>query len=264
MLGQHTYADRLAYVVSRVGGQRIEPARPKIGIVAEPATADAARRLVAAARRQNWRDAVLLLVGPAYASMSDEGDVRLVADRAALPQALENFDHVAAFHADDYYGEEYLTDLALATTFFRGDGLTKASFHESDGSGGLTLTADGTQYRPVAAATLRRSLVRTDLFKRTLADPAPLLAEIELEAGSFLSIDEFSYCEGAHTGDASFDGSVVTAVTSDARQPTSKGRSCALPKAFRCRPEAPAAPRHSSRSPPTTSLDCFPSSPTTG
>lgn len=214
VLAQHTYAHRLAYVVTRTSGQRVDPTRPAICIVAEPSTADEARRLAEAARRQHWHGAPLLLVGEAGAAVPAGDSVHHVANRAALSAALDGFEHVAVFDAEDHHGPHYLTDLVLATRFFRGDGLTKAAFHGIDAQGQLALTADGAQYRPATTAVLRRSLVRVEVLRKALAAQPPRLAAVESAGGNFLSLDEFSFCQGAIALGTAFDEAAVEAAAS--------------------------------------------------
>jgi FkbM family methyltransferase len=208
VLGQHTYSHRLAYVVSRIEQRLVAPPRPKVAVVAEVANAADAERAATAMNRQTWRDAELLLVGPVG---SLPPAFRALPDRNALAATLDSFDHVAVFDVGDYYGPEYLTDLALATSFARDDGVTKSAFYRAEADGSTLLQGDGRQYKVVAAATLRRSLVRTAAFRRTLASTEGRLGDAEARDGRFVGLDEFSYCASAMARGGAFDITQVEA-----------------------------------------------------
>jgi len=213
VLSQHTYAHRLAYVVSHVSGEQIKIPSTRVCIIAEPITADQTRRVVDAALAQNWNDTSLLLVGKISTPVPEHPRIRWVELRTEIAGALNDFDYVAVFHPDDHYGPNYLTDLALATRYFKGDGLTKAAFYRADGTGTAVLHAESAQYHPTVSACLRRSLITTEVFKQTLGNSASQLAASKLASGSFLSIDEFSYCEHAHTGPIAFNSAAVEAIS---------------------------------------------------
>jgi FkbM family methyltransferase len=211
VLGEHTYGHRLAYMVTRIAERPVAPPRPKVAVVAEVATTADANRIAEAFRRQTWRDAALLLVG---APGAVPAGVTALADRAALAAALEGHDHVAVFDPRDHHGPDYLTDLALATSFARDDGVTKTAHYRADPAGGVQLHGDGEQYKPVAAARLRRSLVRVDAFRRTLPAAPACLGDAEAADGRYVSLDEFGYCEAALEAGAAFDPTAVEAIGS--------------------------------------------------
>ena len=220
VLGEHTYGHRLAYVVTRIGQRPVAPPHAKVAVVAEVASAAEAARVAMAFRRQTWRDAKLLLIGPADATATE---ATRVADRAGLAAALDGVDHVAVFDPDDYHGPDYLTDLALATRYAPDDGVTKAACYRAGPDGSTALHGDGQQYKPAAAATLRRSLLRTAAFRRALEGAPARLGEAEARGGRFVALDEFSYCEGAAAAGAAFDASAVEAIGSGQAAPDYAG-----------------------------------------
>lgn len=209
VLSQHTYEHRLAYVASRLAGRRIEAALPRLALFGEPTTAADALRLAEALARQSLPRAALWLAGAAAAAAAGCEGVRVFADRAAVLAALGELDWVAPVCAADYHGAHYLGDMALATRFARGDGVTKAARFVADADGSPQLEGDGAQYRPAASAALRCSLVRVEALRPLLADPALDLATAALTSDSLLGLDEFSYCRDAASAGAAFDAAPV-------------------------------------------------------
>jgi hypothetical protein len=108
-------------------------------------------------------------------------------------------DWVAPMAADDYYGPNYLLDLALATRYVKGPVIGKAAHHVRSAEG-VTLAAPERQYRVVDAVPARAGAIRADVADASLADFLADLATRRLTAESALSIDAFNYCRdaGAH------------------------------------------------------------------
>jgi FkbM family methyltransferase len=208
VLGEHTYAHRLAYMASCIAGRSIAAPQPRVVVVAEVDGSAHAARVVAAVQRQTWHDIRLLLIGPAG---TDVGGQPLLDDRAALVTALADDDYVAVFDPADHHGPDYLRDMALATCFAPDDGVTKAAFHTAGPDGSVRLHCDGQQYKRIGSATLRRSLVRASTLRSALSSAEGPLGDIELRDRSFVALDEFSYCEEAQRAGLAFAADSVEA-----------------------------------------------------
>ncbi len=193
VLTEHTYEHRLAYIASKLLGQPFAAAHPHVALLAEPANEGAAQRLIAVLERQTWVHARLVLVGTPLGAAHPR--VERVSDRAAALASLADFDYVAPICAADYYGPDYLTDLVLATRFALGDGVTKASFYAADNAGNITLLEDGSAYRSVSRAALRRSLLRQALLLAWTESPASRIEDSAVMSNSLLAVDEFGYCQ---------------------------------------------------------------------
>lgn len=198
VLSQHTYKHRLAYVASKVSGRMIEAGLPRICMFGEPIGDNETNRLLEAFARQTLSHVELVLVGePPQASVGWPG-VRWFADRSALLTQLNDYDYVAPICAPDYHGPDYLKDLILATHFAQGDGVTKAAYFTATTNGTVILSGGGMQYKMVAQAALRCSLLRSSALKRVLSDDAALRLDTgTITSESILSLDEFSYCRDA-------------------------------------------------------------------
>lgn len=195
VLAEHTYEHRLAYVAGKVLNRPYQAATPHVALLAEPADDAEAAHLLATLERQNWPRATLVLVGIAW--RMDHPRVEVIPDRRAALARLNDFDYVAPLAVADYYGPDYLTDLALATRFSAGDGFTKAAFHAVEADGATRLQGDRSQYRPAAAAALRRSLLRPALLTAWADDAAATIDTSFVKSPTLLAIDEFGYCADA-------------------------------------------------------------------
>ena len=192
VLAEHTYTQRLASIASKLFARAINADAPRVALLVEVASQDEANAAIEVMKRQVWPDVVLILVGPQ--NLVPHTDVEVVGDRHAAWCRAMDFDYVAPLSRADYYGRHYVNDLALATAFATGDGLTKRAFHSLRNDGSIGLQGAGQEYVPVSRASLRRSLLRPELLQQWAEDISIRLDDAEVVSGSIISVDEFSYC----------------------------------------------------------------------
>ncbi len=202
-LSEHTYSHRLARIAHHAGIVMPDlSALPRITILARAMTLSEANSLTAQIRRQKLPGLRVVLVLPADIDLPAD-DLpcpmrRLTPKEAArirLGDLVACDEWLAGFVPGDYYGENYLTDLILATRYSGAAVLGKAAYHHLD-EGGVALV-DGPSYVPVDRVAVRRSLLRGDQapaagLDRWLQD----LPDAVLEGGEMLALDPFGYCEG--------------------------------------------------------------------
>ena len=192
VLAEHTYEHRLAYVASKVLKRSYQVFEPRIAMLAEPADSVEVARLIEALTRQSWRHTTLVLVATEVTIAHPQ--VEVISSRQMALERLRNFDYVAPLSSNDYYGPDYLTDLALATRFAKGDGVTKMSFYTCNGQGKISLQEDGNQYTHVGNAALRRSLLRPVLLKEWATDSNTNIFMGHVGSSELVAADEFNYC----------------------------------------------------------------------
>ena len=194
VMSEHTYHDRLRYVLEKVGGTTIEDGLPRIAVIANAADMRQAEALAAAFERQRYPHKELVLVVPDGLKHEVAGFSAISASDAAEIQVRQRWSGrwLACFHPDDYYGAHYLTDLALATRYSHVDAIGKAAHYER-GTDGVRLMDADRAYQTRQALPFRRAIARVqaadalDLRAFALCAPDMVLAEA-------CSIDEFHYC----------------------------------------------------------------------
>jgi glycosyltransferase involved in cell wall biosynthesis/spore maturation protein CgeB len=201
VFGEHTYQDRLAQLVGRLQDAPLPPLLPTITVIAAADDAAQLARLLANYQRQRYPQRRLQLVVPAALAATVPGapDIRVSAwpRGVSVAEWLPDAPWLAGMLADDEYGPEYLTDLALATRYSTADAIGKAT-HYRVVDGAVQLCDDGLQYRPVPQLAARAALLRTALIADQ--DAASWLrglaaAQLSPAAGlTLLAIDEFDYC----------------------------------------------------------------------
>ena len=117
-----------------------------------------------------------------------------VSCRKALDAALATTPLLAVIVAQDQYGPEYLTDLALASSYSSASAFGKVAQYQADGAA-CHLKQDGQQYRPATRLPARAALVRSTSMPSGWLDSCiahPATARLELP--DMLATDEFHYC----------------------------------------------------------------------
>ena len=201
VMQEHTYAQRMAYVVSKVTGQAPQTTLPHIAVVALAANQAELDSILSQYHQQRYAHSSLLVVTAkdmAPLPPMSNPNIRIVPSPELTGQSLRiavgGAQWVAAMAPQDYYGPHYLLDIALATRYSGADVIGKAAhFTWLDGAPALQ-NADAA-YRPANRLPARSAAIQL----QTVAD-MPLtewlsgLAERQLTTVNGLAIDEFNYC----------------------------------------------------------------------
>lgn len=193
VLSEHLYEDRLGYVVEKVFRTELKPKFPLITVVAH-ATAEAEiDRILINYERQTYQNKYLILVTDIPYSPKRQ-DIRIISVNDAKKEKVITVvtGYFASFHSQDYYGANYLLDLALTTRYGNFSSIGKASFYIII-DGETKLSSDDT-YRYVPLMKTRRSIVRPETLNE-LSLYTYALAEYEIDHENMFSVDEFNYCE---------------------------------------------------------------------
>lgn len=168
VLKSHLYEDRLDLIAQKALGHGIKRPLPRI-LVFSLENSDRVRTMFEAQSYENKQ----LLIG------SPETLVRDI-----------DFDYITVFSSRDYYGANYLLDLALATRFANDPVIGKATYY----SNGDLLYREKAYTRIYEPVQLRRQMV-----SRVCFGPEHRIADLEgfHPQMSILSLDEFNYCENA-------------------------------------------------------------------
>jgi len=204
VMSQHTYADRLSYVLAKATGAAAPDPLPGVLVIGRAAGVEEAKRIEeAVARQEGVRTRLLLVVDDGVEGVP--AAVRSIAASAAADvrvcDVAQDDELVALVHPDDYYGPRYLHDLGLGTRYVEADVLGKRSrFRMVDGE--PRVVDVDSEYRRCGRLPLRSSVAtRAALGARTLGD---LLEDIDAglhDAADQVALDRFSYCEDGATAD---------------------------------------------------------------
>lgn len=201
VIAEHTYAHRMAYVVSKVTKQAPQNTLPHIAVVALAATQPELDSILQQYQQQHYVNSSLLImvmgeIAPLHPITNPR--IRLVSSSGINGQtmrAVVGDPHlVAAMVAEDYYGPNYLRDIALATRYSSADVIGKgAYFTLLDGT--PTLQQADAAYRPANSLPARSAAIRFNkVADAIVTEWLTGLATLQLVSDNGLAIDEFNYC----------------------------------------------------------------------
>lgn len=185
VLRQHLYEDRLDFIVNKVFGCSLKRKPPKILVCARVSDQKQAERVLQMFQKQSYTAKKLLLVSDEIPSYEGATVVGVESFRENLPKA----EYVAWFNPDDWYGENYLLDMALATRYGEFDVIGKEERYINV-EGNAVRQSFGQAYRLQEMIPAWRSIVRIDMLGN---EEFPWQAEYR--EGNILAIDAFNYCE---------------------------------------------------------------------
>jgi glycosyltransferase involved in cell wall biosynthesis len=209
VMREHTYGQRLAYVVSKVGGKAIKQSLPHIAVLAHAGNQSALGSIEGNYQRQRYTNTSLyVVVGDGIApSINTDARIHILHSEQARDMVIDGLDGkvdlVAGMMAEDYYGPNYLEDIALATQYTQAELIGKAARYTWEG-GRFQLKQPDEAYHQVqslparAAAIRRQTIARENVLKWVQS-----LGTRRLQADHGLAIDEFNYCEQGAAADAS-------------------------------------------------------------
>jgi glycosyltransferase involved in cell wall biosynthesis/spore maturation protein CgeB len=207
VMSEHTYQDRLAYMVSRVRGESVPSLLPRV-IVLACAKNDAQVEAIAASfSSQTYQDRQLVLVLPAGFSpqvlpFGVKARQIAVPDAQALTVAAlgNNEDWLAVMVSDDYYGPNYLLDLALATRYAAAPVVGKSAHYVWSTAIGLRLAQPELAYRRSSAVPARCGAALLETLQMNLREFVAGLYTATLDHENALAIDPFNYCRNSSAG----------------------------------------------------------------
>ncbi|MCE5986558.1 methyltransferase domain-containing protein [Pseudomonas sp. LM20] len=201
VMQEHTYTQRLEYVMSKVTGTPRAQRLPEIVVIGEAQDREQFDTLRAHLNRQTYSQVRMVIISDAYQSSIVSDDPRILVlkpaqlKKTSLGELVGNTPWVAAFVPGDYYGPNYLLDLALATRYSRAQVVGKAAHFTCKGHN-AELQWNEQAYRPTQTLSARRSLVATEIVSgQPLRNWLKNLPSLQYTHAQGLAIDPFNYCE---------------------------------------------------------------------
>ena len=196
VLREHLYEDRLGYIVSKVFGKDMRTKLPLITVVAKAESNVEADRVLSMFRVQTYDNKKLALYTALDTLQVEDERVAIYpisdAERTNIG-AITKEGYVAVFSAQDWYGENYLLDMALTMRYGTYDALGKKErFVSKDGT--LERINIGEAYKAVDELPVEASMALLDKVAEVTA--ASLFAGEQWRLSSMMSIDRYNYASG--------------------------------------------------------------------
>jgi glycosyltransferase involved in cell wall biosynthesis len=201
VMSEHTYGQRLAYVVSKVSGKTINQSLPHIVVLAYAGSQRELDAIQANYHRQHYVNTSLYLVlgDGVIPPVSGDAQVHCIKSDQAKKMVVDGIGNkaelIAGMVAADYYGPNYLADMALATRYTEAALIGKAARYTWEGDR-FELKQPNDAYHPMQSLPARAAAIRRQaIAKENVLEWVHSLATRRLQANQGLAIDEFNYCE---------------------------------------------------------------------
>lgn len=202
VMQEHTYERRMAYVVSKVTGETEQIILPSIAVIAFVNDTEELNNVLHYYQQQNYSDSRLLVVTKKKIKVElskINSNIQIILLSDIKNNTLHTFvgervDWLAAMVPQDYYGPNYLLDIALATRYSNADVIGKVAKYVCIENVPVLQQSEAV-YRPNNSLPARSAAIRLDRvadipLKEWLND----LQEKLLTTDNGLAIDEFNYC----------------------------------------------------------------------
>lgn len=223
VMGEHTYADRVNYILEKITGQPKKRQLPAFVAIAAASNVSEAEAIIANVARQQGVNVELILVCGRRLAISEAQTLlessslygQAVGYKTVRKQKLLELAGsqrwVAGINAADYYGPHYLLDMALATRYSNANVIGKAAFYLLSNEQAM-LTGSGQAYQSGQALAARRSVIHPELAQDlVIKEWLRKLDEWIYQVPDQLSIDPYNYCQDA----GSTPGNPVTGMVDD-------------------------------------------------
>ncbi len=206
----HSYADRLSFLLNKTGGDLAGNPLPSMDIVARLEGGKEIDALIASVRRQNHHPTTLFACSAPplgerdVERLQDElGKVRVISvflsEDLACQKVIDSArgDYLAFWNAGDLYGANYLKDYALATNYSKGERLFgKHDFFAIEERNRVPVLQNaGNEFTKVfsiatGSLVVGKEVVTEELFRQALAGGNHLKMGKKI-----LSLDRYNYIQ---------------------------------------------------------------------
>lgn len=205
VMTEHTYAQRLTYIRAKLTGRPFVISQPLVVVTAVVQDELQTQYVLESFRRQQYRNKRLYLVAPEGGVIKSSDDVQVYATKDDLGHAIGLLPKEAllgVLNADDFYGDHYLADLALASAYTSAPAFGKVA-HYCAQDGVPVLVQDSLQYRQTDTLSLRAALIRCSAWQEgNLGEFWKHSADATIQIPEMFAIDEFNYIKnGARLSD---------------------------------------------------------------
>lgn len=200
VMSKHTYFERMAIIKAVISGNNYINTLTPIVVLAKVTKLSDALMVIKNFNAQSYLNKRLYLVKSFKLRLKNSNPlIKIFGDQDACLADL--FDGVVDnqllgfFSAEDYYGPNYLFDLALAPIYSTAHAFGKASYYVATAKF-CKIAYDKKQYKVVHGLKLRRCLVRQEhvrihTLQHWLNEPETAM----VSWGNMLGLDEFNYCQ---------------------------------------------------------------------
>ena len=198
VMAEHTYGARLDYICSRLSDSHdVNQEKLQIVLLSKADNEIELKSIIRAFEKQSYHNKTLMIVTGLALTDNDSDNVKLYSDEKLLLNDLRKLTGslVGILHPNDYYGINYLQDLALVPVYNESKAFGKCCYFRYNDDGTTSLENNNLQYTYTNNIELRSGLIEAGTIIEYL-EKQDFNADLMIEIPT-LSIDEFNYCRNA-------------------------------------------------------------------
>lgn len=205
VMQEHTYSHRFALISSILSNQNFTTNQKSVLVVAKCANETEEQQILFNFNRQCYVKKTLVIYRD-YKSVKPPEVDAIVTDTVtsfslAIKEFSSTYSFISLFKAGDYYGENYLTDLLLASQYSFADAFGKKAYFTANNNV-IKMQHNGSQYHPCEELDFRQSIMKISKANlKWLTLNFKQLPTAKIAFSNMLSIDEFNYCRNGMSCD---------------------------------------------------------------
>lgn len=225
ILSEHTYQARFDYILSKVTGKRHEHPLPDYTVVSlVNSVQELSNTLDNVARQHHLPTRLVVVTGAGLTAADAEATLGQLPEGIdteclsleslggrALKRLAKSGSWLAAFSPKDYYGPNYLRDMALATRFTEAPIIGKATYYQA-GSEGIQQQNADQAYRADAELPLRAAVLAPGMQLGQASAWAKGIESATYTAANQQAIDAFNYCRDGLSGASAMGSDALDAL----------------------------------------------------
>lgn len=194
VLAEHTYGDRLMYLVNKVYENPLKEPPKTVAVIAKASNEKEAQKIIYHFKKQKYEDKKLFIITDCQEKHT-ENHIEYINSLTDdfVEDVKTTYKYCVFFSAHDYYGENYIFDYILTLKYADVPVLSKGSFYCYDDEG-IELQDDENTYRIVNSARVRKSFIQIDLFSIDALKTYINSIDEGIITEECMSIDPYNYC----------------------------------------------------------------------
>lgn len=194
VLSQHTYHERLLFMVNQIYEEPVKYELPKVAVMANAQNEGEVEYIIRQFNRQVYLHKKLIIVTDVTKDFSSNSIIQIsTMTDEKMKDIQKNYPYLAFFSSNDYYGKNYIYDFVLTLKYDSHPLISKSTYFNCiDDS--FNRNEENPPYNYIECSMLRKSMVRSNFFDCVILKKYVESIDTGIINAPGFSIDEYNYC----------------------------------------------------------------------
>ncbi len=200
IMQENTYEHRLNYILSKINSaSKPKYSLPSIAVLARVTTPEECGRIIEQFEAQTHENRLLILEVPTEFEGENSSHISYLrkaqSEHSFIKDVIDSCTWIASMLPEDYYGPNYLLDIAVATKYSNADLIGKAAYFQAKGDH-LEIRQSNVSYRPTQTFLARQAAVKIndEILNLKVTSWIDKVPRRRLKSENGLAIDPYNYC----------------------------------------------------------------------